>query len=184
MHLSQDKSPTDASPSYLPSQAKPEAIREPVCVLLVPHKNKHYLGFCSRKSHKHSAMMLMVINCKLAVKHRHKCFPHISFPLKSCPVSNHDSRFLTPKAWSKKQEISGSFPTSFTGVWIRTLRKGTLSLDKQATYSWQFMSIYLNLQNAQHSFSKPLDGFSPLILCISYPLPFVSCRRKKKKATE
>lgn len=79
MHLSQDKSPTDASPSYLPSQAKPEAIREPVCMLLVPHKNKHYLGFCSRKSHKYSAMKLMIINCKLAVKSAFLTFPfHLS----------------------------------------------------------------------------------------------------------
>lgn len=142
MHLSQDKS--TRQPQLPPTSGKTRDYWR--TVLLVPHKNKDYLGFCSRKSHKHSAMtQLMVINSKLAVKHRHKCFPRTSFPLKSWPVSKHDSRFLPPKAWSKKQSISGSFPTGFVGVWIRTPGRGTHpDLDKQATYSWQFPSLCQN----------------------------------------
>lgn len=78
VHLSQDKSPTNASPSYLSPQAKPEAIREPACMLLVPHKNKHCLGFCSGELHKHSTLMLM-ITASLQLN-TGGCFPLNSFP--------------------------------------------------------------------------------------------------------
>lgn len=83
----------------------------------------------------------------------------------------------------KPKKSVEAFPLALLGFGLGpSAEEHTPSLDKQATYSWRFMSIYLSLQNPQHSFSKPLGGFSPLFLWVSYPLHHsLSLLGRKKK---
>lgn len=86
----------------------------------------------------------------------------------SCPVPD----FHHQKPDPKNQEFREAFPPAWLEVGLGPL---TLSVDKWATCSWQFMS---SLQNPQHSFSKPQDGLSALSLGF-LSLAIVSFRRQK-----
>lgn len=145
-------------------------------MLLVPHKNKHCLGFCSGELHKRQALVLTVsASPQLNVA---GCSPHSSFPPAPALYQNGtpDSNHQQPDP--KKQEFREAFAPAWLEVGSGPLKEGpnTSSLDKWAAYSQQS-----TLPKPQRSSSKPRDGLSSLSLAF-LSLAIVFFEREKKKS--
>lgn len=127
---------------------------------------------------KHSAMMLMIINCKLAVKHRCKCFPHHSFL--SCI-----------KAWFQISPTKGLIQQTRNQRKLSQQLYWGLDWDPQKRNTrWVWINRPLTVGNScQYILVSKTDNIpfpnlwmDSLFPWVSHPLPFfVSFRREKKR---